>query len=196
MGLQRPRLVQRPCRRAGEKTGQALNATETDLSAFKAAGGKLIQYHGWNDSAIPPTHSIDYYESVGAKIGGLDKIQPFFRLFMAPGMEHCGGGPGANAIGGVFGLPPPSRDPAHDVVSALAHWVEDGAAPGEITATLYKEGDPSQGRRLATRMARLSRNVALRWAAPSRVGRSRGESGRAHLTAADQYARREHQSAP
>ena len=130
---------------ANAKTGQALNATEADLSAFKAAGGKLIQYHGWNDSAIPPTNSINYYESVGAKMGGTAGLASFYRLFMAPGMEHCGGGPGANAIGGVFGLPSPSRDPAHDVVSALAHWVEDGAAPSEITATLYRDNDPNKG---------------------------------------------------
>jgi hypothetical protein len=130
---------------ADEKTGQALNATETDLGAFKAAGGKLIQYHGWNDAAIPPASSIDYYQAVGTRMGGVDGVKSFYRLFMAPGMEHCGYGPGPNAIGGVFGLPAPSRDPAHDVVSALAHWVEDGAAPSEINATLYRDNDPAKG---------------------------------------------------
>jgi Tannase and feruloyl esterase len=130
---------------ASQKTGEALDATETDLGPFKAAGGKLIQYHGWNDSAISPTSSINYYESVAAKMGGIESIQSFYRLFMAPGMEHCGGGPGPNAVGGAFGLPPPSRDPAHDVTSALEHWVEDGVAPGEITATLYRDNDPSKG---------------------------------------------------
>ena len=54
-------------------------------------------------------------------MGGLKNVQSFYRLFMAPGMDHCGGGPGPNAIGGVFGLPSTSRDPEHDVVSALAH---------------------------------------------------------------------------
>ena len=78
-------------------------------------------------------------------MGGLDSIQSFYRLFMAPGMEHCGGGPGPSAVGGVFGPPSPSRDPAHDVVSALAHWVEDGAAPTEITATQYRDNDPAKG---------------------------------------------------
>jgi hypothetical protein len=131
--------------KANEKTGQALNATDTDLSAFRAAGGKLLQYHGWSDAAIPAVSSIDYYEAVAAKMGGVENIQSFYRLFMAPGMEHCGGGPGPNAVGGVFGSPSPSRDPGHDVVSALAHWVEDGAAPSQITATSYHEGDPSKG---------------------------------------------------
>jgi Tannase and feruloyl esterase len=130
---------------ATAKTGESLNATETDLSAFKAAGGKLIEYHGWNDAAIPPASSIAYYESVGAKMGGLEGVRAFYRLFMAPGMEHCGGGPGPHAIGGVFGAPSPSRDPTHDVVSALAHWVEDGAAPNEIVAAQYRDGDPAKG---------------------------------------------------
>jgi feruloyl esterase len=60
-------------------------------------------------------------------------------------MQHCGMGPGANAIGGVFGLPSPKTDPQHDVVSALAHWVEDGVAPDALTATLYHDNDPSKG---------------------------------------------------
>jgi len=64
---------------------------------------------------------------------------------MAPGMDHCGGGPGPNAIGGVFGLPSTSRDPQHDVVAALAHWVEDGVAPDQIVATFYRDNDPSKG---------------------------------------------------
>jgi feruloyl esterase len=89
--------------------------------------------------------SVNYYESVAAKMGGAESIRGFYRLFMAPGMEHCGGGPGPNAVGGVFGLPSPSRDPAHDVVSAIAHWVEDGVAPDKITATLYHDNDPSKG---------------------------------------------------
>jgi feruloyl esterase len=128
---------------AEAKTGNALDATETDLSDFKAAGGKLIEFHGRNDSAIPPMSSIIYYESVAAKMGGMENIRTFYRLFMAPGMGHCGGRPGPGAIGAVFWSPSPSRDPAHDIVSALAHWVEDGATPNQITATLYRDNDPS-----------------------------------------------------
>jgi feruloyl esterase len=130
---------------ADEKTGQTLNAIDPDLSAFQAAGGKLIQYHGWADAAIPPTSSIGYYEEVAAKLGGRQKLASFYRLFMAPGMQHCGGGLGPSAVGGVFGPNPPIRDPAHDLVSALAQWVENGAAPLEITATLYRDGDPAKG---------------------------------------------------
>jgi feruloyl esterase len=130
---------------ADKKTGETLDSSNPDLSAFKAAGGKLIQYHGWNDAGIPPRSSIAYYQQVADKMGGLEDVQPFYRLFMAPGMDHCGGGPGPNAIGGVFGLPSTSRDPQHDVVAALAHWVEDGVAPDQIVATLYRDNDPSKG---------------------------------------------------
>jgi len=130
---------------AQEKTGQAVDAANPDLSAFRDAGGKLVQYHGWNDAAIPAPSSIDYYEEVAAKLGGIEKTQSFYRLFMAPGMQHCGLGLGPNAVGGVFGLPSPSREPEHDVVAALAHWVEDGAAPNQIIATLYRDNDPSKG---------------------------------------------------
>ena len=80
---------------------------------------------------------------------------------MAPGMEHCGGGPGPNAIGGVFGPPPVSRDPAHDVVAALAHWVEDGVAPEQITATLYRDNDAAPRDRGAAGLVRLPGRRAL-----------------------------------
>jgi Tannase and feruloyl esterase len=130
---------------AVKQTGTALDAADPDLSAFKAAGGKLIQYHGWSDAGVPPRSSIDYYESVVAKMAGPDAVRSFYRLFMAPGMAHCGGGPAPNAIGGVFGSPSPSRDPKHDLVVALAHWVEDGVAPDEMVATGYRDGDPSKG---------------------------------------------------
>jgi feruloyl esterase len=130
---------------AQQATGKALDSNNPDLSAFQAAGGKLIQYHGWNDSGISPRSSILWYEDVASKLGGVDRIASFYRLFMAPGMDHCGGGPGPNAIGGVFGSPSVSRDPGHDVVAALAHWVEDGVAPERIVATRYRDNDPSKG---------------------------------------------------
>lgn len=126
------------------KAGQAVYAENPDLSAFQAAGGKLIQYHSWNDPAIPGGASVKYYESVAANMGGVENIHSFYRLFMAPGMGHCSSGPGPNAVGGVFGLPSPIRDPEHDVISALATWVEDGTAPASITATLYRDNDSSK----------------------------------------------------
>jgi feruloyl esterase len=130
---------------AQKKTAEALDADSPDLSAFQAAGGKLLQYHGWNDAAIPPASSIEYYKAAAAKMGGVDKIKTFYRLFLAPGMDHCGRGPGPNAIGGVFGLPPPTRDSTHDVTAALDRWVENGVAPERLDATKYNGDEPSKG---------------------------------------------------
>jgi feruloyl esterase len=130
---------------ANSKTAEAVDSANPDLSAFRAVGGKLVQYHGWSDAAIPPQSSIDYYKEAAAKVGGTAAMQSFYRLFMAPGMDHCGSGPGPNAIGGVYGLPPPSRDATHDVVAALAHWVEDGSPPDKVVATKYRDDDPTKG---------------------------------------------------
>jgi hypothetical protein len=127
------------------QAGKAVDVAKPDLSAFQSAGGKLIQYHGWADPAIPAGSSIRYYESVAEKMGGIASIQSFYRLFLAPGMSHCGGGAGPNAVGGAFSLPAPSRDAEHDVVAALEHWVEDGVPPVEITATLYRDNDANKG---------------------------------------------------
>ena len=76
------------------RAGQAVYAEMADLSAFRSAGGKLIQYHGWSDPAIPAGASIKYYESVAEQMGGTENIQPFYRLFLAPGLGHCAGGTG------------------------------------------------------------------------------------------------------
>ena len=130
---------------AEAKTGRALDASDPDLARFKAAGGKLIQVHGWADAALSPAKSIEYYLSAAAKLGGIAQTQSFYRLFMAPGMQHCGGGVGPNAVGGPFGLPAPTHDAAHDLVPALSHWVEDGAAPAQIVATKYQDDDPRKG---------------------------------------------------
>lgn len=129
---------------ASHKTAEALDAVDPDLGAFQAAGGKLIQYHGWSDAAIPAFNSIDYYKAVADRMGGLSQIQSFYRLFLAPGMMHCGLGPGPSAVGGVFGQPSPDHDPAHDVLAALARWVEKGEAPEKIIATRYNNDDPTK----------------------------------------------------
>jgi feruloyl esterase len=125
--------------------GKAVYADSPDLSAFEKRGGKLIHYHGWHDPAIPAAASIKYYQSVAANVGGGDKIQSFYRLFLGTGVSHCSGGVGPSAIGGASGLPAPSNDPRHDVVASLARWVEEGVAPDQITATRYVENDPSKG---------------------------------------------------
>jgi hypothetical protein len=133
---------------ADDKTAGILNSTDPDLGKFKARGGKLIQYHGWGDAAIPPQNSINYFESVQSVMGtttrerDLGATQGFYRLFMVPGMSHCAGGIGATTFGNV---PSAQRDPGHDVVSALDQWVQKGIAPNQIVATGFMGGDPAKG---------------------------------------------------
>ena len=116
------------------KTAGILDATAPDLRRFRARGGKLILYHGWCDAAIPAQGLIDYYRSVTKKMGA-KKTAEFVRLFMAPGMQHCGGGAGPNAFGqgGVA-----QGDPRTNIAAALERWVEQGIAPEEIIATRNK----------------------------------------------------------
>ena len=97
-----------------------LNATSPDLRAFRQRGGKLLQWHGWNDQLIAPQNSIDYHESVRAFFGSAADVQGFYRLFMVPGMAHCSGGTGPNAF---------------DMQAALEQWVERGSAPDQVLAT-------------------------------------------------------------
>ncbi|HEY6332936.1 MAG TPA: tannase/feruloyl esterase family alpha/beta hydrolase [Blastocatellia bacterium] len=130
---------------ADSKTAQVLNSTDPDLRAFKARGGKLIQYHGWGDAAIPPLNSINYYEQVQAFFEKNVKsgIDDFYRLFLVPGMGHCAGGVGPNSFGNA-GFAPDRADAEHDVVMALDRWVEKGIAPDKIIGTGYV-GGPEKG---------------------------------------------------
>jgi feruloyl esterase len=116
---------------ATEKTAAALNATDPNLKAFAARGGKLIVYHGWNDPAIPSLSSVEYYDRVRAEMGG-PATDGMMRLYMVPGMLHCDGGPGATEIGQDESQP--RGDAEHDVATALEQWVELGKAPGTIVA--------------------------------------------------------------
>lgn len=127
-----------------------LNATKTDLSAFRARGGKLIAFHGWADPLATPQESINYHERVIAAEGkgsaSRTSVQKSFRLFMVPGMYHCGGGPGPNAFGQSNVTDPPLQpDAQHDMVKALQAWVENGVAPNRVVATKYVADDPAQG---------------------------------------------------
>jgi Tannase and feruloyl esterase len=69
--------------------------------------------------SAPPAASIQFYEAVAAKMGGVPQTQSFYRIFMAPGMQHCGGGAGPNAFGGPFACRP-MHDAAHDVFNAVS----------------------------------------------------------------------------
>jgi hypothetical protein len=119
-----------------------LSSVDPNITPFKDHGGKMIQYAGWNDTAIAPENGLNYYRKVTETIGDPHE---FYRIFMVPGMAHCGGGPGPNAFGGPFGSPAPQIDPAHDVLSALEQWVEHGIAPDQIIVTKYVNNTPAQG---------------------------------------------------
>jgi feruloyl esterase len=135
--------VDQAAKLADSKTARALNATDPNLEPFRARGGKLIMYHGWGDAAIPAPNTIDYYDSVVATMGR-GNTDSFLRLFMAPGMQHCGGGPGPNSFGQGANSPP--YDPEHNIYTALEQWVEKSVAPSRITATKYvDDSNPAQG---------------------------------------------------
>lgn len=79
-----------------------LNANGVDVAAFKRRGGKLILYTGLADPAVPYEEVVDYYDRLAAAQGGVDAARAFARLFLAPGMGHCFGGPGASDFGQPF----------------------------------------------------------------------------------------------
>jgi feruloyl esterase len=110
-----------------------LAAVDRDLTAFKKRGGKLIMYAGWMDPVVPPQDNAAYYEAVAKTMGGYDRTRAFFRLFVAPGMGHCAGGPGPNTF---------------DALTALENWVEKGVAPDTLLATHSTAGKVDRTRPL------------------------------------------------
>jgi feruloyl esterase len=132
--------VDQAMKAADEKSAQVLNSTEANLTAFKARGGKLILYHGWNDPAISALNTINYYNDVVSKMG-VRETEAFARLYMVPGMQHCGGGPGTDSFG-QFGAG--TRDAQHNVELAVEEWVEKGIAPNAIVATKIEDGDAAK----------------------------------------------------
>jgi feruloyl esterase len=107
---------------AHRKMGPIIDSDSPNLAAFKKRGGKLIQYHGWNDPAIPARSSILYYEDVRKTMGD---TSGFYKLYLVPGMLHCGGGAAPTNV---------------DWLGALDGWVADGKAPGPMTATAAPGG--------------------------------------------------------
>jgi len=118
-----------------ERTAQIekgdVNALDPNLKAFFTHGGKMIHYHGWADQQIPSGSSVEYYQSVLDTMGGIGKVKDNYRLFMVPGMGHCGGGDGPTSF---------------DMLSALEQWVEKGKAPDQISAAHLANGQPDRTR--------------------------------------------------
>ena len=133
------------------KAGPVLNATNPDLRSFRAGGGRLIQYHGWGDAAIPAPSSIEYYESVrtfmsrypDARTPANPPAEDFYRLFLVPGMGHCGGGTGPNSFGNGASRNT-AGDPDRDIFAALERWVERGEAPIRIIGSGTAADDPTK----------------------------------------------------
>ncbi|HXY40872.1 MAG TPA: tannase/feruloyl esterase family alpha/beta hydrolase [Vicinamibacteria bacterium] len=128
--------------KAAEKTARTLDAVDPDLATFQARGGKLVLYHGWNDPAISALNSAHYFDAVVSRLGRA-KADTFLRLYLVPGMQHCGDGPGATSFG-QFGVSD-AKDPGRNVSLALEQWVEQGKAPSTIVATRFVDNDPAKG---------------------------------------------------
>ncbi len=118
----------RDVRAADAKIGATMNDGSVDLDAFRKAGGKLILWHGWSDPLISTLHTVGYYNQLARHFAApgdddataVAKVSDFARLFLAPGVYHCGGGPGPNVLA---------------TLPALEAWVERGVAPDSIPAT-------------------------------------------------------------
>ncbi|MBN2320388.1 MAG: tannase/feruloyl esterase family alpha/beta hydrolase [Acidobacteria bacterium] len=117
-----------------EQFGAVIGTDNPDLTGFRDRGGKAIVWHGWADPLISAEGTVDYYKRVQQEMGGPEKTSEFIRLFMAPGVSHCGGGTGPSPSGPV---------------EALLSWVEEGKAPDALDATLReRDGTVTRSRPL------------------------------------------------
>jgi len=120
---------------ARTRLGPLVDALNSELSAFRRHGGKLILYQGSADPVVSATDTIAYYDRL---VRGNADASSFARLFMVPGMAHCAGGPGATSFNS-------GDDADHNIGLALRRWVEDGQAPNRIIAVKYRARTPDSG---------------------------------------------------
>ena len=100
-----------------------LDATSTDYSEFKKRKGKMIISHGWNDPALSAYATIEHYKALGENDPA---ITDYVRLFLLPGVLHCGGGPGPDKA---------------DWIGLLRDWVENGKAPERVIMSKVQDGE-------------------------------------------------------
>lgn len=100
-----------------------LNALDTDLHPFQRAGGKLIIWQGWGDIAVATMPTVNFYHALRERFG--PQTGDFVRLYMLPGVAHCGGGEGPDKM---------------DLMATIMKWTEDGIAPGPMNVV---KKDPS-----------------------------------------------------
>jgi feruloyl esterase len=103
---------------ARKADGGTISPTSPNIKPFIDRGGKLLIYHGWGDTNIPPRSSVNYYNRLMETLGP-PVVSSAVRLYMAPGMGHCGGGEGPNTF---------------DMLTALEQWREQGKPPAEVIA--------------------------------------------------------------
>ena len=108
-----------------EQYGAVFGTDNPDLTAFRDRGGKAIVWHGWADQLISAEGTVDYYGRVQQQMGGPRRTNEFIRLYMAPGVAHCGGGAGPAPTGQL---------------EALMAWVEEGKAPEMLRASRPAQG--------------------------------------------------------
>jgi feruloyl esterase len=95
-------------------------STSADIKQFVDYGHKMIWYHGMSDPGPPALGTIKYYQEMAEEFGGLEQAQNFSRFYPIPNMGHCNGGPTTDKF---------------DLLTPLVNWVENGVAPGPVTAT-------------------------------------------------------------
>jgi len=104
-----------------------IGAVDPDLGAFRKVGGKLLLWHGWGDAGVPAGGTVHLYEGLQQRLGR-DAAAQMLRLYMLPGVYHCGNGPGPDRV---------------DLLTPLMDWVERGIAPGAVSASSRSGATPA-----------------------------------------------------
>lgn len=112
------------------QTSVYLSAMDPDLGRFARRGGKLLLWHGWNDQHIPPRNTIEYYDAMRRTMGQRS-VDHFAKLYLFPGVGHCGGGEGPDTF---------------ELLQPVMAWVEGGVEPGQVTASKVDNGSVTRTR--------------------------------------------------